>query len=1005
MVETLKFLAPETVNMLVQRAQNGGSGGIQVGDTIKYIIRYKPASNGGNTGANGYITDYIPAGLQVVGAAFVQPDGFGGYVEVPPVPAGDMANDPACNGVRNCVSATPTLPATPLNTGGVGTLAQLYADTGIWFSTDPRTALIPGAPPGTSRNQWDLNQLAVCNAFKGANSPWGTCSPVAGPDTFYQNELSAGGLPGPVGPWQRIAYPGSRIGTYGLMGDLQASQPTNAGWQLSASNPLPVSTALNPVTIRWANGLNSVGETKYVSITAKVASLPPGGAIINESEVWGGDVYYWEGGKDNPWKYNNTLVSIGNNSALSVLKTPSTQSAATGDVVSFQVTVVNTGAQPQSNVRVVDFINASAQPGKNPPKYVANMVTYNMDATGGALYCLGAAGVTDPLTPAGICDAAASEYLEWTIPLLNSGQAQTFTYSVTANGDPKGKTNTATDVVHASSSTVLPPNFAIGAASFDIGVFPILSQTKTVAPSTALPGGTVRYHIRITNSGGGSAGVYRFGAPPGTIAYPVDMAGLPMPSTIQDTLPSGFSYAGNPVLTINGAPVLNWTVSALGNTVTFTIPHTAAEVATSGNEIPPGGVLDVWFDASISAAEPAGVYTNTVYSQIPYNKKPKNKAPKPKDWGKKPLWSVNTAPVTVGAVLLSKAANPSTVVNNGAGATTTYTIVLTNQGATATTLNNLVVTDTLPTNFSYQAGSTGGTAGAPAPVVSGQNVTWTFTTPLTIPAGGTKTITFIANIAPGTLPAQYWNDVTATASNATIPSALHTAPVTVTSPGLSVTKSVDRPAIVWRGDGVVAQPYPSDTVNYTITVRNSGTAYGSVDVSDQLPGGFFFPPAGVETVTLTVGGTPRVLVRNIDYYTFPGSAAPLPPAGTQTPVWGTFTIPPKQGAQDSVLTITFPARIDMAQTPVIGTTAVTSPGTYNNQVTLAGSNVPPPYIGAPVTIYRPASKWTTTPNVTAGGLIDYYVQVHNQDIYAWSGITVTDYLGSLGTNLVPATPT
>ena len=1014
MVETMKFLAPETVNMLVQRAKNGGSGGLQVGDVVKYIIKYRPAANGGNTGANGYITDYVPYGLQVIGAAFVQPDGFGGYVEVPPPPAGDMSNDPACNGRRFCVSARPTLPATPANTAGVGTLAQLYADTGIWYSTDPRNYLIPGTVPPTPRNLWDQQQIQYARGvagggcrFKGAAGPWGTGSPVAGPDTFYPNEINPlTCLAGPVGPWHRIAYPGSRIGTYGLMGDLQASRVLQPGdphyGRDLATNPLPVSSAATPVTIRWANGLNSVGETKYVSITARIVQMPPGGAIVNESEVWGGDVYYWEGGKDNPWKYNKTLVSIGNNSSLAVVKTASTQSAATGDVVSFQLTVLNTGALPQSNVRVVDFINASAVPGKNPPRYVANMVTYNMDATGGALYCLGAGpGVTDPVTPAGTCDAAASEYLEWTIPLLNPGQSRTFTYSVTANGDPAGKVNTATDVVHASSNTVLPPNYAVASANFDIGVFPILAQTKTVTPSGVLPGGTVRYHVQITNTGGGSAGVYRFGPPPGTIAYPVDLAGLPIPTTIQDTLPAGFSYAGNAQITINGAPALNWTVSALGNTVTFTIPHTAAEVATNGNEIPPGGVLDLYFDAAVAAGTPPGTYTNTVYSQVPYNKKPRNKAPKPKDWSRKPLQTTGAAPVTVGAIQLSKAASPSTVTNDG-GASTTYTITLANLGATPATLNGLVVTDTLPAGFSYRAGSTGGTAGAPAPTVSGQTVTWTFTAPLVIPAGGAKTITFTADIASSVLPGRYWNDVAATATNATIPPATHTAPVVVTVPGLSVTKSVDRPYIVWRGDGVAAPPYPSDTVHYTITVRNSGAGFGTVDVSDQLPAGFFFPPAGVETVTLTVGGTPRVLARNVDYYTFPGSAGPLPPAGTRTPVWGTFTIPPRQGAQDSVLTITFPVRIDMAATPAAGTSAVTAPGTYTNQVTLAGANVPPPFAGAPVTVYRPVSKWTTTPNVVAGGVIDYYVQVHNRDAYAWSGISLVDYLGALAPAPTPS---
>ncbi len=1019
MVETMKFLAPETVNMLVQRAKNGGPFGFQVGDTIKYIIRYRPVSNGANTGVNGYITDYIPAGLQVIGAAFVQPDGFGGYVEVPPRPPGDMANDPACNGVRACVSATPTLPATPVNTANVGTLAQLYGDVGIFYSLDPRTAYTPAGAGGGSNNLWDQNNVVIgagaCYPRKAAGV-WGTGSPVAGPDSFYKYEMIATapcavGPLTPIGPWHRIAYPGSRIGDYGLMGDLQANRlllpgDPHYGRDLSV-NPLPVSTATTPVTIRWANGLNSVGELKYVSVTARIVSLPPGGGIINKSEVWGGDAAYSDGGKNSPWKYNKGLVSIPNNSDLLVTKTPSVNTAATGDVVSFQVSVINTGAQPQSNVRVVDFINASSRPGKFPPRYV-NMVTYNNDASGGALYCnAGVPGVIDPVTAPGVCDAAATEYLEWTVPLLNPGQVRTFTYSVTAVGDPKGKTTAATDIVHATSSSVLLPNPAQAAASFDIGVFPILSQSKSVTPASVLPGGTVRYHIRIRNTGGGSAGVYRFGPAPGTLAYPVDAAGLPIPTTIQDTLPAGFSYAGNVAATINGAPVTGMSVSALNSSVTFTIPHTALNI----NEIPPNGTLDLYFDARVSASATPGIYTNTVYSRIPFNRKPKNKVPKAKNWSLKPLWTMNTAPVTVGAIQISKSASASQVVNTPTGTSVAYTITLSNQGATAATLNNLAVTDTLPPGFSYRAGSTGGTAGAGAPAIAGQDVTWTFPV-LTIPAGGSKTITFTADIAGTTLPGRYLNDVRATAANATIPPALGAAPVVVTTPGLSVSKRVDRPSIVWLGEGVAAAPWPSDTVNYTITVRNSGTAYATIDISDQLPAGFYFPSAGAERVTMTVGGTPQVMTRGLadtytTYKTWPGSNPlnPLVAPGTRTPLWGTFTIPPAQNGQDSVLTITFPARIDMggaAAAPV--NPVVRSPGAYTNQVTLAGNNVPAPFIGAPVTIYRPARKWTTTPNVVAGGIIDYYAQIENRDIYAWSGISVTDYLGSLNSNVAGGAP-
>lgn len=249
----------------------------------------------------------------------------------------------------------------------------------------------------------------------------------------------------------------------------------------------------------------------------------------------------------------------------------------------------------------------------------------------------------------------------------------------------------------------------------------------------------MRYHIQITNTGSGYAGVYRWGVGNINVAYPVDPLGAPIPTTIQDTLPQGFSFAGNVQATINGAPITGMTVSALGNTITFTIPHTMLHP----NEIPPGGVLDLFFDVRIDPALAPGIYRNNVYTQIPYNKKPKNKAPKPKDWARKPLYSVDVAPVSVGAVQLQATAAPSTVTNTAQGTSTNYTITIRNQGGTAITLNNFVLTHTLPAGFSYRAGSTGGTAGAGAPTITGQQVSWTIAA-LSIPAGGAKTITFTA---------------------------------------------------------------------------------------------------------------------------------------------------------------------------------------------------------------------------------------------------------------------
>lgn len=168
-VQTTKYFAPETVAMLKQRvidvANNvpGATMGFKAGDTVSYIIQFTPIANGSDIGAGGYITDYIPPGTTVTGAWFVQPDGAGGFYAVsPPAPA-QMAN-----GCGNGCGSTPytanwtsdpytisACSAAGLNlTTCTGNLAQLYAETGIFYSTDPRTQVFSDPSTDGRVMQW-----------------------------------------------------------------------------------------------------------------------------------------------------------------------------------------------------------------------------------------------------------------------------------------------------------------------------------------------------------------------------------------------------------------------------------------------------------------------------------------------------------------------------------------------------------------------------------------------------------------------------------------------------------------------------------------------------------------------------------------------------------------------------------------------------------------------------------------------------------------------------------
>ncbi|TNC96196.1 MAG: hypothetical protein FD121_1206 [Gallionellaceae bacterium] len=201
-VQTTKYLDQQTINMISSRLQSGQAG-LQVGDEVSYFIQFTPTDNGGIIGAGGYVTDYIPAGTQVVNAQFVQLNGDGTFSQIaPPPPAEVMA-----------------------------AYVPGVSDTGIFFSTDPRTAQYtnPASPtissvngyPAmggmTTHNFWDKEMTRVYSpaariATVGCPliSPWVAtmgAGPVAGRDTVLQNDYTGG-----TGPWQRISYPGSYFG-------------------------------------------------------------------------------------------------------------------------------------------------------------------------------------------------------------------------------------------------------------------------------------------------------------------------------------------------------------------------------------------------------------------------------------------------------------------------------------------------------------------------------------------------------------------------------------------------------------------------------------------------------------------------------------------------------------------------------------------------------------------------------------------------------------------------
>ncbi|MCZ7687232.1 MAG: hypothetical protein M5U28_54255 [Sandaracinaceae bacterium] len=237
LVTTAKTIPPATVAVIdPESGTSSGSGTtdvrIAVGDVILFRFRYFPVPQQQIQGINGWLTEYVPPNLQVVGVRLMDENGL----TIPPELPG-LAEDGTAVMANNW-GGTPCSGGTcPPPDGGI---AQLYGDTGIFFSTDPRTARNPSnafitlqnglvypdpaviggdsnlraalgvASPFRAHNSWDQVQVRLFGA-RGGNTPHLFGSPVAGPQTHYRYEATeTAGVPGlryVVGPWQRVRYP------------------------------------------------------------------------------------------------------------------------------------------------------------------------------------------------------------------------------------------------------------------------------------------------------------------------------------------------------------------------------------------------------------------------------------------------------------------------------------------------------------------------------------------------------------------------------------------------------------------------------------------------------------------------------------------------------------------------------------------------------------------------------------------------------------------------------
>jgi uncharacterized repeat protein (TIGR01451 family) len=841
--QTTKFLAPETVNFLVARA-GAGTPGFQVGDTVSYIIQFTPVANGASQGVAGYVTDYIPPGTEVIDASFVSPSG-GTYINSTPSLPGSIDNGwgrgrNTFTGpfATNAYDTTGLCAAAGQTNNCNGSLAQLHADTGIFYSTDPRTAAFPVLPTriqqgtngyfvnptavgqlddlvgnpaniATTHNLWDASSTnafgtdalpagaprspqAILSSNGTGGSPFGAGSPVAGPQTGYPLDYT-----GAVGPWQRISYFGSRIGTRttgpATGAATTTTEPiadpfaikgstTSLGAVVSPASPLPASTN----AIRWAVGELVVGQIKYVKISLRLTAAPPASGIINSSEVWGGDAAGTFNGQDNPWRYHVPSVAD-NNSNLYVFKqvvcvysgvtcVPGDGATIAPDArVRYRITYLNTGTVSQTNVVLTDDL---------PPETSANSVTNATVVSGPNIL---------PFTPTAPASGAIITFQ--TIPTLVAGAGGAVEFDMQTNS---GAGDTIRNQARLTSTQV-PTGVTSNAVSSVVNTA-FLNIAKSVTPATAQPGGTVTYTITINNSGNAAASNI----------------------VINDFLPSDGGAGG-----ANNAPTrFNFVVGSTATTTltsvvpVLTTPATVSPYAGTnrqqltwtfaGQTLAVGATATISFQATVGANMPRSSTPYFNDARVAYNAGTNSVA--------------NTAPVTVPflADMAATKTGPATVDALG---NITYNIALQNIGPSPA--SDVTLTDSLPAGVTFVSATLGGTFNSGSnsvtwPVIASlaNGVTQNYTLVVTAPANGGPLNNRVSATSTTFDPTQANNDGTAPAANV----------VTTITPvaDLSITKTDTVPAV---------DTYtPGSNASYTLIVTNAGPSNvtGAV-VADNLP--------------------------------------------------------------------------------------------------------------------------------------------------------------------------
>ncbi|TDO19618.1 DUF7507 domain-containing protein [Pedobacter duraquae] len=800
-----------------KRITNGlnAQGRIAAGSELTYTIEL---TNNGSATVNGVtISDVIPTGTTYVSAS-------------------------ASNGGTLTGNTLNWTVAVPQGITAITFRVLAAADlSGIPTITNTADVTIPGAPPVLQQPSTGPVQTEQTSTFTSSKS-------VAG---LVGGQITAG---------SQLSYTISIVntGTVGLTG-VTVSDVIPAGTTYvpgSASN----GGILTGNTLNW-NVNVPFGQTLPLTFNVTAASNLTGiPTITNTATVTN------PGDPTNPQTPATPPIPTTQTRQFTSTKAVSGQTPANriiaGSTLTYSITVNNTGNVDLTGVTVADAIPAGTS-------YIAGTAD-----NGGTL------------------NGATLNYVI-DVPF---GQSKTVSFQVKVNDDLTGISsigNTATVTDPSNPGTPQTP----ASPTYPTDQTNTFTSTKTVSGLNAggkiAAGSELTFTINVTNTGN------------------TNLTGV----TITDPIPVNTTYVA--ASADNGGiltgTTLNWTLDVpFGQTKTVTFKVRVADDLT--------GIASIGNIATVTnPADPANPQTPTV-------------PPVATD----PVRSFTSSKTVAGLNAASKIA---------AGSTLTYTINVQNTGST--TLTGITISDPIPANTIYVAGSADNSG-----TLTGTTLNWT----IDVPFGQTKSVTFQVKVADDlTGVASIGNTATVTdPTNPTTPQT-PTVPPVATDPvrSFTSTKTV-------AGLNAASKIAAGSTLTYTINVQNTGsTTLTGITISDPIPANTTYVAGSADNGGTLTGTT---LNWTID----------VPFGQTKAITFQVKVADDLTGLASigNTATVTDPTNPTTPQTPTVPPVATDPVRSFTSTKTVAGLNA--------------ASK------IAAGSTLTYTINVQNTGSTTLTGITISD---------------